>query len=48
MPVDIDQETTKGNKSTLALLPNRLEQDESNNNGETRDGDGYISLRNSI
>ena len=40
--IDIDKETTEGNKSTLALPPNRLEEDEINNNGETRDGDGNI------
>ena len=43
--VNIDKETTERNKSTLALLPNRSEEDEINNNGETRDGDGNISLR---
>ena len=45
--VDIDKETTEGNKSTLALLPNRSDEVEVNNNGETRDGDGIISLRKS-
>ena len=45
--VDIDKETTEGNKSTLALLPNRSEENEINNNGETRHGDGNISLRRS-
>ena len=45
--VDIDKETTEGNKSTLALLPNRSEENQINNNGETRDGDGNISSRRS-
>ena len=45
--VDIDNETTEENKSTLALLPNRSEKDEINKNGETRDGDSKISLRRS-
>ena len=35
--VDIDKKTTEENKSILALLPNRSEEDEINNNGETRD-----------
>ena len=45
--LDFDKETTEGNKSTLALLPNRSEEDEINKNGETRDRDGNINLRRS-
>ena len=45
--VDIDKETTEGNKSTTALLLNRSEEDKNNINDETRDGDGNISLRRS-
>ena len=45
--IDIDKEATDGKKPTLALLPNRWEEDEFNNSGETRDGDGNISLSNS-
>ena len=45
--VDIDKEATRGNKSTLALQPNRSEEDEIINNGETRVVDGNIGLRRS-
>ena len=45
--VDVDREITEGSKATLALLPNRSEEDEKNNNGETRDRDGNINLRRS-
>ena len=42
--VDIGRELTEGNKSTLAPLPNKSEEDEIISNGETGVGDGYISL----
>ena len=45
--VDIDNKITERNKATLAPLPNRPEEDENNNNGETRDRDGNITLRRS-
>ena len=45
--IDIDKKTTEGNKPTLALLPSRSEENEINNKGETRDGDGNIGLRRS-
>ena len=45
--VDVDKELTDINKPTLALLPNRSEEDEINNNGETQDRDGNTSLRRS-
>ena len=44
---DIDKEITKGNKPTVALLPNRPEEAENNNNSETRHRDGDINLRKS-
>ena len=45
--VYIDNETAEINKPTLALLPNRSEEDKSNNNGETQDRDGDTNLRRS-
>ena len=36
MHVDIVKEIAEGNKTTLALLPNRSEEDEINNKGKTR------------
>ena len=45
--IDVDKKLTEGNKPTLALLPNRSEEDESNNNGETRDRDGNFNLHRS-
>ena len=42
--VDIDKETTQGNKSTLSLLPNRSEEDEINKTDEIKDEDGNIGL----
>ena len=45
--VDVDKEMAESNKPTLALLPNRSEEDEFNNNGETRERDGNINLRRS-
>ena len=45
--VDIGRKLTEGNNPTLALPPNRSEEDKNNNNGDTRDGDGNISLRKS-
>ena len=44
--IDIDKDVTEG-KPTLALIPNRLEDYEINNNGETRGGNGKISVRKS-
>ena len=44
--IDIDKEVTEG-KPTLALIPNRSEEYEINNNGETRGGNGKISVRRS-
>ena len=37
----------ESNKTTLALLPNRSEEDATNNNGETQDRDGITNLRRS-
>ena len=45
--VDIDKVITKGHKPTLALLRNRSEKNEINNNGETRYRDGKINLHRS-
>ena len=44
--VDVNKEVTEGNP-THALLPNRSEEDKINNNGETRGGNGNISVRRS-
>ena len=41
--LDIDKEVTEA-ELTLALLPNRSEDDARNNNGETRSGKGNISV----
>ena len=41
---DIGKETTEGNKTTLALLRNRSEEDEINSNGEARDANGNNNL----
>ena len=46
--VDVDKEMAENNKSTLALLPNRSEEDEFNNNGETQDRDRNTNLRRPI
>ena len=43
---DVEKELAV-DKPILELLPNRSEEDETNNNGETGDGDGNISLRKS-
>ena len=43
--IDIDKELAEGNKPILTLLLNKSEEDEVN--GETKDGDGKISLRTS-
>ena len=45
--VEIEKEVAESNKPTLALLPNRSEEDEINNNGEARDRVGKINLRSS-
>ena len=45
--VVIEKETTEGNKSTLALLPNRSKENKINTNGETWDGDCNFNLRRS-
>ena len=44
--VNIDKELAV-DKPTLALTPNRSEEDEINNNDQTGDGDGNINLRRS-
>ena len=44
---EIDKKKAEEKKPTLALLPNRLEENEKNNNRETRDRDGIINLRRS-
>ena len=44
--VDIDKEVTEG-RPALALLQNKSEEEAINNNGETMDGDGNISVRRS-
>ena len=46
-PVHIHIPMAEVNKPTLALLPNRSEEDEINNNSETRDRDGNSNLRRS-
>ena len=45
--VDVDKEKAERNKPTLALLPNRSQEDEIDNNGETRDKDGNSNSRRS-
>ena len=45
--VDVDKEMAESKKPTLALLPNRSEEDKINNNGETQDRDGNTNLRGS-
>ena len=45
--VDVYKEMDESNKPTSALLPNKSEEDEINNNGETRDRVGNINLRRS-
>ena len=45
--VDIEKEVTEGNNATLALLPNKSEENEIHINGETRGEDGNISVRRS-
>ena len=45
--VDIDKKVTNWTKPSLALLPNRIEEDRINQNGEKSDGDGNIGLRRS-
>ena len=42
--VDIDKEVTEG-EPALALLPNKSEKEEMNNNSETMGGNGDISVR---
>ena len=42
--VDLDEGMTEGNQLTLALLPNRSEEDKISNDGKTRDRDGNIYL----
>ena len=43
--VDIDKKITERIIPTVALLPNRSEEDKKNNNCETRGEDGNISVR---
>ena len=43
---DIDKQVTKG-EPALALLPNKSEEEEINNNGETKGGNGNTSVRSS-
>ena len=45
--VDFDKEMAESYKPTLALLPNRSEEDEINHNGETQDKEGNTKLRSS-
>ena len=45
--VDFEKEVADRSKPTFALLPSRSEECKINNNSETRDGDGNISLRRS-
>ena len=45
--ISLTKRKPKGNKPALALLPNRSQEDEINDDGETRDRDGNFNLRRS-